>query len=100
MIAAQKIDFLIFTSSPGVSKFFEKSSAMPAGIRILSVGSKTALKVNDLGYQSEMLDSFSSYNFAEYLKDCVQGKKIGIARADVLDKELIRTLESLGATVV
>ena len=100
MVKSQKIDFLIFTSSLGVSKFFEKCSVMPAGITILSVGPKTALKVNDLGYQSEMLDSFSSDNFAEYLKDRVSGRKIGIARAGVSDKELIRALESLGATVV
>lgn len=100
MVTAQKIDLLIFTSSLGVSKFFEKCSTMPAGITILSVGPKTALKVNDLGYQSEILDSFSSDNFAEYLKDRVQGRKIGIARAGVPDKELIRALESLGATVV
>jgi uroporphyrinogen-III synthase len=100
MLTAQKIDFLIFTSSLGVSKFFEKCSTIPAGITILSVGPKTALKVNDLGYQSEILDSFSSDNFAEHLKSRVSGRKIGIARAGVPDKELIFALESLGATVV
>ncbi|MCG7852869.1 MAG: uroporphyrinogen-III synthase [Methanosarcinaceae archaeon] len=100
MVTAQKIDFLIFTSSLGVSKFFEKCSIMPAGITILSVGPKTARKVNDLGYRSEMLDSFSSDNFAEYLEDRASGSKIGIARAGVPDKELIFALGSLGATVV
>ncbi|MBN2487913.1 MAG: uroporphyrinogen-III synthase [Methanosarcinaceae archaeon] len=100
MVTAQKIDFLIFTSTLGVSKFFEKSSVIPAGITILSVGPKTARKVNDLGCRSEMLDSFSSDNFAEHLKDRASGSKIGIARAGVPDKELIFALESLGATVV
>ncbi len=100
MVKAQKIDFLIFTSSLGVSKFFEKCSIMPAGITILSVGPKTTKKVNDFGYRSEILDSFSSDNFAQYLKDRASGSKIGIARAGVPDKELILALESLGATVV
>jgi len=100
MVTAQRIDLLIFTSSLGVSKFFEKCSAVPECTTILSVGPQTARKVNDLGYRSEVLESFSSDNFAEHLKGHLGGKTVGIARAGVPDKQLTQALGSLGATVV
>lgn len=100
MVSEQGIDFLIFTSSLGVSKFFEKCDSVSSDTTILSVGPKTAQKVNEFGYSSEVLESFSSDKFAEYLKDRAQGKVIGIARASVPNPELVVALESLGATVV
>ena len=100
MVSEQGIDLLIFTSSLGVSKFFEKCDSVSSDTTILSVGPKTAQKVNEFGYPSEVLDSFSSDKFAEYLKDRAQGKVIGIARASVPNPELVVDLESLGATVV
>ncbi|HJH29420.1 MAG TPA: uroporphyrinogen-III synthase [Methanosarcinaceae archaeon] len=100
MVNEQGIDLLIFTSSLGVSKFFEKCDSVSSDTTILSVGPKTAQKVNEFGYPSEVLDSFSSDKFAEYLKDRAQGKVIGIARASVPNPELVVDLESLGATVV
>ena len=100
MVSEQGIDLLIFTSSLGVSKFFEKCDSVSSDTTILSVGPKTAQKVNEFGYPSEVLESFSSDKFAEYLKDRAQGKVIGIARAGVPNPELVVDLESLGATVV
>ncbi len=100
MVSEQGIDLLIFTSSLGVSKFFEKCDSVSSDTTILSVGPKTAQKVNEFGYPSEVLESFSSDKFAEYLKDRAQGKVIGIARASVPNPELVVDLESLGAMVV
>ncbi|HJH31673.1 MAG TPA: uroporphyrinogen-III synthase [Methanosarcinaceae archaeon] len=100
MVSEQRVDLLIFTSSLGVSKFFEKCDSVPRNITILSVGPKTALKVNEFGHSSEVLESFSSDKFAKYLKDRACGKMIGIARAGVPNPELVQDLESLGATVV
>ncbi len=100
MVSEQGIDFLIFTSSLGVSRFFEKCDSVSPNTTILSVGPKTAQKVNEFGHSSEVLESFSSDKFAEYLKDRAQGKVIGIARASVPNPELVVALESLGATVV
>ncbi len=100
MVREQGIDFLIFTSSLGVSRFFEKCDYVSPNTTILSVGPKTAQKVNEFGYSSEVLDSFSSDKFAEYLKDRAHAKVIGIARAGVPNPELVHTLESLGAMVV
>ena len=100
IINEQGIDLLIFTSSLGVSSFFKKCDSLSLNTKIISVGPKTAKKVNEFGYPSEVLESFSSDKFAEYLKDRIQGKVIGIARAGVLNLELVQALESLGATVV
>ena len=100
MVRKQKVDLLIFTSSLGVSKFFEKCDSIPSNTKIISVGPKTAQKVNEFGYSSEVLDSFSSDKFAEHLKDRAHGKVIGIARAGVPNPELTEALGSLGATVV
>ena len=100
MVSEQRIDILIFTSSLGVSSFFEKCDSLSSNTKIISVGPKTAQKVNEFGHPSEVLDSFSSDKFAEYLKERAQGTVIGIARAGVPNPELVQALESLGATVV
>lgn len=99
-IKSQKIDFLIFTSTLGVVKFFDKITDIPENIRIISVGPKTAQKVNQFGYHTETLDSYNSKLFAEHIGKHASGKTIGIARANVPDPRLVKTLEALGATVI
>ncbi|MCZ7398533.1 MAG: uroporphyrinogen-III synthase [Candidatus Methanoperedens sp.] len=112
MISENKIDILIFTSALGVDIFFKKlkqicvhlcSSAVYKSIlknvRIVSVGPKTAKKVEEYGMRSEIIDKFSSDNFAQYLGD-ISGKTIGIARADVPNLELVNSLTAKGATVI
>jgi len=98
MISKGRIDILIFTSSLGVEKLFERT--IPGrNVRIVSVGPKTAKKVNDYGLKSEVIEKFSSENFSDHLGD-IAGKTIGIARAEVPNPELIISLESKGAVVV
>ncbi len=98
MASNGSLDILIFTSSLGVDKFFER--AHPAkNIRIVSVGPKTAKKVEEHGCSSEIIPEFSSEHFAEYLGD-IGGKTVGIARAEVPNPELMNSLISKGATVV
>jgi uroporphyrinogen-III synthase len=97
MISKDKIDILIFTSSLGVAKLFDRT--IPGrNVRIVSVGPKTAKKVEDYGLKSEVIEKFSSENFSDYLGD-IAGKTIGIARAHVPNHELIKSLESKGAMV-
>jgi len=98
MISKEKIDILIFTSSLGVEKLFEKTRP-GKNVRIVSVGPKTAKKVKDYGLKSEVIEKFSSENFADHLGD-IEGKTIGIARAEVPNPELIRSLESKGAVII
>jgi uroporphyrinogen-III synthase len=98
MISKDKIDILIFTSSLGVERLLNRT--IPGrNVRIVSVGPKTAKKVEDYGLKSEVIEKFSSENFAEYLGD-IAGKTIGIARAEIPNPELILSLESKGAVVV
>ncbi len=112
MVSNNKIDILIFTSALGVEKLFERlkeicvhlrSSAVckliPKNVRIVSVGPKTAEKVEKYGIKSETIEKFSSENFAQYLGD-IRGKTIGIARAEVPNPELIRSLSSKGAAII
>jgi uroporphyrinogen-III synthase len=98
MISRGRIHILIFTSSLGVEKLFGRIFP-DKKIRIVSVGPKTAKKVKDYGLKSEVIEKFSSENFADYLGD-IAGKTIGIARAEVPNPELILSLESKGAVVV
>ncbi|MGB8215963.1 MAG: uroporphyrinogen-III synthase [Candidatus Methanoperedens sp.] len=98
MISKNEIDILIFTSSLGVEKLFEKVKP-GKNVRIVSVGPKTAKKVEEYGMQSEVIEKFSSGHFAEYLGD-IRGKTIGIARADVPNPELVNSLTAAGAIVI
>jgi uroporphyrinogen-III synthase len=95
LIANGAIDILIFTSALGVDKLFT-SVMPPKTIRIVSVGPKTAKKVEEYGFKSEVINSFSSEHFAEYLGD-IRGKTVGIARAEVPNQELTESLKSKGA---
>jgi uroporphyrinogen-III synthase len=98
MISRGSIDILIFTSSLGVEKLFNRT--IPGkDVRIVSVGPKTAKKVDEFGLRSEVIEKFSSENFSDHLGD-IAGKTIGIARAQVPNTELIISLESKGAVVV
>lgn len=98
MISREKIDILIFTSSLGVEKLFEKIKP-GKNVRILSVGPKTAKRVGDYGLNSEVIEKFSSENFADHLGD-IKGKMIGIARAEVPNPELVGSLRSKGAEII
>ena len=98
MISENKIDIIIFTSSLGVEKLFEK--VRPGkNVRIVSVGPKTAKKVEEYGLKSETIEKYSSDDFAQYLGD-TKDKTIGIARAEVPNPELLQSLESKGAKIV
>lgn len=98
MASKGEIDILIFTSTLGVDKLFEK--AKPAkNTRIVSVGPKTAKKVGEYGYSSEIIAQFSSEHFAAHLGN-LKGKTIGIVRAEVPNPELVESLKSKGAEVI
>ncbi|MFZ3169321.1 MAG: uroporphyrinogen-III synthase [Candidatus Methanoperedens sp.] len=98
MISKQKIDILIFTSSLGVEKLLDKVKPEKK-VRIVSVGPKTAKKVEEYGLKSEVIEKFSSENFADHLGE-IKGKTIGIARAEVPNPELIGSLQSKGAIII
>jgi uroporphyrinogen-III synthase len=98
MASKGTLDILIFTSALGVDKVFERER--PAkNVRIVSVGPKTAKKVEEYGFASEVIAKFSSQHFAKYLGE-IRGKTVGIARAEVPNPELVSSLGKGGAIVV
>lgn len=98
MVSKGKIDILIFTSSLGAEKLLMKTKPGKK-VKIVSVGPKTAKNVEAHGFKSEVIDKFSSENFAKHFGD-LSGKTIGIARADVPNPELIESLVKKGAKVI
>lgn len=98
MISKSEIDILIFTSALGVEILFRKVKP-GKNVRLVSVGPKTAKKVEEYGMSGEVIAKFSSQNFAEYLDD-IKGKTIGIARAEVPNPELTDSLRSKGAVII
>ena len=97
MLSNGEIDILIFTSALGVAKLCGR--VKPQNVRIISVGPKTAEKVKEYGLSSEVIAKFSSDHFANHLGD-IKGKTIGVARAQVPNKELTQSLTSKGAVVI
>jgi uroporphyrinogen-III synthase len=98
MVSRNKIDILIFTSALGVEKLFERIKP-GENVRIVSVGPKTANKIRSFGFSSEIIANFSSANFADHFGS-IEGKTIGIARAQVPDVQLTDSLTAKGAIVV
>ncbi|MCS3924386.1 uroporphyrinogen-III synthase [Methanosalsum natronophilum] len=94
-----EIDYLLFTSSLGVQYFFKRCRHLSKNVQILCVGPKTAIKVQEYGYNTDTLPSYASEHFARYLEGKIDGKNIGIARANVPNKRLITSLESMGGNV-
>ncbi|AEH59983.1 Uroporphyrinogen III synthase HEM4 [Methanosalsum zhilinae DSM 4017] len=99
-IKKAQVDYLIFTSSLGVTYFFNECDHLDTSITIISIGPETASSVRENGFSTEMLPAYSSEHFSQYLHCRAWGKTIGVARAGVPNTELIRSLEDLGARVI
>src|SRR6266478_5132961 len=108
LLALNSYDWLIFTSSNGVTTFFDyffrqfHDMRDLGGARIAAVGPATANKLKELHLQvdlmpdeaigSKIAEAFSEYESVENLKIC-------ILRAEVANSELPAALEAMGAIV-
>ncbi len=81
------------------------TSALPAKIiapllknppRVIAIGPETARELERCGIASETLPSFYSRDFVPYLGDWIQGKTIGLPRADVPNAPLIDAISHAG----
>jgi uroporphyrinogen-III synthase len=81
------------------------TSALPAKIiapllkkipRIIAIGPQTAKELERYKIPSETLPSFYSRDFVPYLGEWIQGKHIGIPRADVPNPILIEAISAAG----
>ena len=67
--------------------------------RVIAIGPQTAKILHDLGIAAETLPTFYSRDFVPYLGDWIDGKRIGIPRADVPNPDLINDIENAGGMV-
>jgi uroporphyrinogen-III synthase len=81
------------------------TSALPAKIiaplmgrfpRVIAIGPQTAMELRRNDIDCEILTSFYSRDFVPYLGDWIQGKRIGIPRADVPNPDLINAISVAG----
>jgi uroporphyrinogen-III synthase len=81
------------------------TSALPAKIiapllkthpRTIAIGPQTAKELEVAGIPSEILPGFYSRDFVPYLGDWIEGKRIGIPRADVPNEKLISAIRNAG----
>lgn len=64
--------------------------------RVIAIGPQTAKILHDRGIPTETLPTFYSRDFVPYLGDWIEGKRIGIPRADVPNPELLKAIEQSG----
>lgn len=82
-LPAQKIATLI---DPGLTK----------KCRVIAIGPQTAKTLHEAGIPAETMPTFYSRDFVPYLGNWIEGKKIGIPRADVPNPYLINAIEDAG----
>lgn len=67
--------------------------------RVIAIGPQTAKILHDQGIAAETLPTFYSRDFVPYLGEWIEGKRIGIPRADVPNPDLIEAIEQAGGMV-
>lgn len=84
------------------------TSALPAQViapllpqypRVIAIGPQTARELEKSNIKSEILPRHYSSEFVPYLGDWIRGKRIGIPRAAVPNRALIKSITGAGAFV-
>jgi uroporphyrinogen-III synthase len=85
------------------------ASAVPAEVigpllssppRVIAIGPQTARTLEKSGIRCETLPAYYSRDLVPYLGDWIQGKRIGIPRADVPNPALLSAIENAGGIPV
>lgn len=102
VLAANDGDFdaIFFTSAyPAKHVGMMLDPVIAKRCRVIAIGPQTAKILHDLGIAAETLPTFYSRDFVPYLGDWIDGKRIGIPRADVPNPDLINDIENAGGMV-
>lgn len=102
VLAANDGDFdaIFFTSAyPAKHVGMMLDPVITKRCRVIAIGPQTAKILHDLGIAAETLPTFYSRDFVPYLGDWIDGKRIGIPRADVPNPDLINDIENAGGMV-
>jgi len=101
-------DWIIFTSSNGVTVFFEalqslsKDARVFASAKIAAIGSETAAKLSRFGINADFVPSvFTGKELANELITYtnLSGRKVLLLRSQLASKELVELLAEAGADV-
>lgn len=88
-------DCIFFTSALPAERI---APLLRTEARIIAIGPQTAKTLMDAGLSAETLPAFYSRDFVPYLGRWIEGKSIGIPRADVPNPELITAIEEAGGS--
>jgi uroporphyrinogen-III synthase len=96
-VETNEFDCLFFTSALPAKIIAPRLSRWP---RVVAIGPRTAMTLGHFGIAAETLPSFYSRDFVPYLGSWIQGKRIGIPRADVPNPVLIDGIRNAGGIPV
>lgn len=92
-VEANEFDCIFFTSAYPAKIIAPRLSRWP---RVIAIGPRTAMTLGHFGIAAETLPSFYSRDFVPYLGAWIQGKRIGIPRAEVPNPLLIESIRNAG----
>lgn len=95
-----EFDAIFFTSALPAQKIAPLlSPGLTKTTRVIAIGPQTAKVLHESGIAAETLPTFYSRDFVPYLGNWIEGKRIGIPRADVPNPELFNAIEKAGGMV-
>jgi uroporphyrinogen-III synthase len=84
----------------GDERKFRNAIVRTSPPRVIAIGPQTANELRLFGIEPEILPGFYSRDFVPYLGKWIQGKRIGIPRADVPNPGLIAAIKDAGGVVL
>ncbi len=95
MVNRDEFDCLFFASALPAALIAPRLSRWP---RVIAIGPKTAEALREHGIEAEVLPSYYSRDFAPYLGGWLDGRTVGIPRADVPNPALLESIARAGGT--
>ncbi|MEN6343253.1 MAG: uroporphyrinogen-III synthase [Methanospirillum sp.] len=99
-LLAGRFDGLFFTSALPADLVGPRVAASGRRSRVIAIGPATQAALARHGVAAEVLPSFYSRDFAPHLGSWLEGKTVGIPRADVPNDALLAAIRSAGGEPV
>ncbi len=103
----ETIDWIVFTSAKAVEFFFQiaKDKGIKfyyyPNLKIATVGEKTKLKLEQLGYRTNFVPiQYTAEVLAENMDENIEGKNILIPQSNLASKEYFHVFEKRGASPI
>ncbi|HJJ47148.1 MAG TPA: uroporphyrinogen-III synthase [Methanocorpusculum sp.] len=93
-----EFDAVFFTSAYAamhIAPLLDKS--VSRSYRVIGIGPKTTEILQSYGIMAELLTSYYSRDFVQYMGDWIKGKRIGIPRAAIPNPNLMHDIEEVDA---